>query len=327
MEDFVIVSPYQYGGGPIVLHLLCKLLRDKGYNAKIYHLETIPSIKYKGRRKPCSLANYGSTVKYFGVYFIKMIREILMMIAVKCGGGRMPVLSKYLYETVKGCKTKFLPFVDKNTIVVYPEICYGNVLNAQKVVRWLLYHNMFEDDEKAFGKDDLVVCYREVFNDPKLNPDVRTLHIYNFDFDLYKQTNFGERSGKCYIIRKGASRGDLPEKFDGPILDKLSERNIAKAFNKYKYCYFYDTQTFYAGIAAICGCIPIVVCEPGKRREDYILNATSYGIAYGDSDDEIQYAISTRELLFEKIKRETRDNVKKVDDFIELCNNYFHKNE
>lgn len=323
MEDFVIVSPFQLGGGAIVLHLLCRLLQDKGYKARIYHTEMMPHIKYADKVIPCSLSNYDSTIKYFGIHFYLTLREILKMIFLKAGGNRLHKLSRYQYEPVKGCKTKLLPFVGKDTIVVYPEICYGNVLNGKKVVRWLLYHNMFENDEKAFGKDDLVVCYREVFNDPKLNPDVRTLYLFNFDFDMYRQTNFGERSGKCYVIRKGAARSDLPKEFDGPILDKLSEKNIVKAFNKYKYCFFYDTQTFYASIAAICGCIPIVVCEPGKGREDYQPNEASYGIAYGDTAEEIQYALDTRDMLFEEIKRRLSENEKNVDDFIKICNDFF----
>ena len=35
---FVIVSPRQTGGGAIVLHKLCKLLADRGYDAKIFHI-------------------------------------------------------------------------------------------------------------------------------------------------------------------------------------------------------------------------------------------------------------------------------------------------
>lgn len=193
----------------------------------------------------------------------------------------------------------------------------------KKTVRWLLYHNRFENDTKAFDKDDLIICYRKVFNDPNLNPYERILHLNNFDSDMYKQTNFGERNGCCYVIRKGRNRTDLPSKFDGPILDSLPEEKIVEAFNKYKYCYFYDTQTFYASIAAVCGCIPIVICEPGKNKNDYRPNEEIYGIAYADTNDEIQYALNTRYLLIEKINKMKFDNEKNINDFIELCDEYF----
>ncbi|MDE6762503.1 MAG: hypothetical protein K2J73_02350, partial [Oscillospiraceae bacterium] len=139
----------------------------------------------------------------------------------------------------------------------------------------------------------------------------------------YKQTNFNERSGNCYVIRKGRNRTDLPSEFDGPILDDLTEEKIVEAFNTYKYCYFYDTQTFYSSIAAVCGCIPIVVCETGKSKEDYRPNEKAYGIAYEETESEIQYAIRTRQHLVEQIREMELDNEKEICDFIELCNKYF----
>ena len=41
---FVIVSPRQTGGGAIVLHKLCKLLADRGYDAKIFHIVFLVSL-------------------------------------------------------------------------------------------------------------------------------------------------------------------------------------------------------------------------------------------------------------------------------------------
>ena len=325
MKKFVIVSPKQVGGGPIVLHLLCKMLCDKGYNAKIFYLDSVPSIKYNEEYLPCSYSNYSSALKYFGILYYMICKEFIKFVLINTMGEKIPKLSKYLheYEPVKGCKRKFLPFVGKDTVVIYPEICYGNILHSKKTVRWLLYHNRFKNDSKGFDENDLVICYRKVFNDPDLNPSERTLHLVNFDFDMYKQTNFEERSGCCYVIRKGYNRSDLPQKFDGPILDNLPEQKIVEALNTYKYCYFYDTQTFYASIAAICGCIPIVICEPGKNKNDYCPNEETYGIAYADTDDEIQYALSTRHLVIEYINQEKLNNEKNINEFIELCDEFF----
>ena len=61
----------------------------------------------------------------------------------------------------------------------------------------------------------------------------------------------------------------------------------------------YDMQTAYASIAALCGCIPISVLEPGKKKSDYIGkdDPEPFGRAFGDAPEEIEYAIRTREAL------------------------------
>lgn len=320
---FVIVSPKQVCGGSIVLHLLCKLLGDKGHCAKIFYSDSIPHIEYNNKYVPCSCSNYNSTIKYLSILFYMSCKELAKNIIIKLFGNKITRFSTNAYEPVKGCKRKYLPFVSKDTIVIYPEICYGNILHSKKTVRWLLYYNMFENDGKAFDKNDLVVCYRKVFNDLKLNPEGRTLYLTNFDRDMYKQTNFNERRGNCYFIRKGRYRSDLPKVFDGPILDDLTEEHIVDALNTYKYCYIYDTQTFYSSIASICGCIPIVVCEQGKNKNDYRPNENNYGIAYSDTKEEIQYALDTRLLLIQEIEEKLANNERNVCDFIELCDKYF----
>lgn len=230
----------------------------------------------------------------------------------------------------KKYRHKFLPVVGKNTIVVYPEIVKGNLLNAKKVVRWLLYHNkLYSQDSNGnpigYGKNDLFFSYREIFNDSKLNPNCNLLHTPYFDLDLYKRTNYGERSGKCYIIRKGASRSDLPKKFDGVIIDNLTEKEKVECFNKCEYCISYDTQTAYSSISAICGCISIVIPEDGKCRNDYLSKGEKgYGCAYGFSEEEIEFAVNTRKDVIEYYKLVNESSIESTNQFINLCENYFY---
>ena len=57
----------------------------------------------------------------------------------------------------------------------------------------------------------------------------------------------------------------------------------------------------------MCGCIPIVMVERGKKREDYLKNDDRvYGVAYGDSKEEIKYAVQTKEKLYNNIFRVLR---------------------
>lgn len=312
----IIVSPRQNCGGGIVLHGLAKILFEKGYNAKIF----IMPVLYQGDMSTSKF--WIKTIKYT---FKDTIKLIICKLFKNTKFVNKGIFNGYSYKPIKKYKRKYLPFVSKKSIVIYPEACYGNLLKANNIVRWLLYYNRFPNDKNAYGKNELFMCYRKIFNDEKLNPDCKILKLNNFDYDLYKQVNFDERSGKCYMIRKGKNRSDLPLTFDGPILDSLPENKIVESFNKYKYCYFYDTQTFYSSIAAICGCIPILICEANKSRKDYLSEGEpGYGKAYGETEEEINFAINTRDKLIERINGFKENNDINVENFIKECEKYFH---
>lgn len=315
---FVIVSFRQSCGGPIVLHALCKYLADLGYDSKIFYAD---NFVYKKENK---YSFWVSWLKYTIKDFIKLIIVKLNKNAIKKNPSRY---MGYDYQPVNGCKRKYTPFVDKNTIVIYPEITYGNFLKTKNVVRWLLYYNKIYNMENpdSYDKDDLFFCYREIFNDDVLNPDCNKLQTPYYNLELYKQTNFGKREGKCYIIRKGKNRSDLPKHFDGIIIDNLSEYEIVDIFNKSEVCISYDTQTAYSKIASICGCLSIVVPEAGKTKEDYLsTDDFSYGVAWGWNKEEIEYAQSTRSNLIDMYEQLNSNGIEMTKKFAEKCIGYFN---
>jgi len=235
----------------------------------------------------------------------------------------------YVHPPVPGCRRKYLPFVGEDTIVVYPESVFGNFLHAKKTVRWLLNVNPFpENTSEAYGENALFIAYRSVFNDPKLNPAGHTVEISYFDLDTYRQYNFGQRKGNCYIVRKGGNRPDLPKELDGIVIDRLSEEDIVRVFNESEYCISYDPQTSYASIAALCGCTSVVIPEPGKGRGDYLsAEDDSSGIAFGFSEEEISYAKQTRYKVRELFEDSNRQGMAEAQRFAELCEVYFAEKE
>ncbi len=316
---FVIVSPPQGSGGSIVLHLLCKLLQDKGYDARIF------------RVGPHSLKNTSKLYfwwKYAGFRLEDKFKELVYRFFknsdyVKNHRNRF---WWYDYYPVKGCKTKWLPFLDDDTIVVYPCIVWGNILGAKHVVRWILgaAPHQFMEGVGGYENSDVLISFAKNFIPANPNAEKRCVSLWNFDYDLYRQTNFEERHGKCYIIRKGGHRRDLPEKFFGPIIDNLKEREIVEVFNQSKYCYSYDTLTFYTVIAAVCGCIPIVVLEEGQKKEECISSdIMSVGVAYGDEQSEIDWAVQSREQLLQKVENIKAQNEENVNVFLDICKNAF----
>lgn len=298
---FLIVSPPQLWGGPVVLHLLCHMLADLGYEAKIFRLRI--DVKIPPTRQ-----------EFLQQYLPFMNEQCQQNLDSQEG-------------SVKGCELTTWPYVDDDTIVVYPEIVFGNPLAAKHVVRWFLNVNRFKGEfvgPQPYGKEDLFICYHQKFNDETLNPTGRQVRLIHFNHDVYKRTNYGHREGSCFIIRKGIERTDLPSSVPGIIIDDLSEEEKVKVMNKCKYCYSYDTQTLYAFVAAVCGCISIVVTEPGKKREDYLdSDEKGWGIAYGDSPEEIEFACRTQKELQEWLDSFKVHNHENVQKFLAYCKDYF----
>lgn len=304
-KNIVIVSPWAERGGSLVLFLLSAILAQKGFNSKIYLIKGLPQSQ-----------SLFSEFIFFKKNFFFLLKILLKKFLIKIG------FSLNFYEPIK-CSIKWFPFVSKRTIVVYPELIYGNPLHAKKIVRWFLFHNRYPNDPNAYGKNELVFAYREFFNDFTYNPTCRLLNIRYFDSNLYKQTNFGERQGNCYIIRKGKNREDLPKVFDGPVIDDLSEKEKVDVLNHCKYCFDYDTQTFYATIACVCGCIPIVVMEPGKTKSDYMGSGDKdWGKAYGNTQEQIEYAQKTRQQRLDMLDFNKKNDMN-VNYFIQEIKNFW----
>lgn len=300
---FLIVSPPQLWGGTIVLHLLCRMLADRGYDAKVFRLRI-------GERIPRSR------------------QELLQKYLPFMNGKGKQVLDSQ-EGPIKGCKLTNWPYVDDDTIVVYPEVVFGNPLGAKHVVRWFLNVNRFTGEyegEQPYGKEDMFICYRDVFNDYRLNPACRQVTLRHFDYDLYKRWNYGHREGSCFIVRKGGARVDLPPTVPGVVIDHLTEEKKVEVLNQCRYCYSFDTQTFYSTIAAICGCVSIVIPEPGKTRDDYLCDGEKgWGIAYGINQKEIDFARKTCKKLEEEIESYKSENIKNVQAFLDYCEEYFKK--
>ena len=306
---FVIFSPRQCCGGPIVLHALCKYLNELGHNAKIFYSDV--SLYYEDNK-------FG----YWRKLVWHAVQDGMRLFRAKVLKEVSPRLNGYIDESVRGCPRKYLPFVDEDTIVIYPDMVYGNPLGAKKIVRWFLYHNRFDDN--AYNKDDFFICYREIFNDWRLNPEGIMVQTPYFDIDKYKRYNYGKRSGKCYIIRKGGCRNDIPASLDGIVIDDLLEEEKVKIFNESEYCISYDTQTAYSSIAALCGCVSVIIPEEGKSKVDYRTESEkNLGVAWGFDEKEILWARETQKELLNLYISINKSGLESAKNFVEKCKERF----
>lgn len=292
---FVIYSP-SYSekiGGVLVLHYLCHYLNQCGYKSVLWHNHKRPP-RWNGFRSER--------------FYLRRAVEILRL--------RERLTSSLLNTPL--AKYKDL----KNAIVVYPEVVSGNPLGAKKVVRWFLNRPGFFTGSTNYGNNDLCFYYQSEF---KGDTD-RYQQISKFQFvvylDEFKKTNFGERSGTCYIVRKGANRSIIHDISDGIVIDDLANEEIAEVFNRSEFCISYDTHTFYSNYAAICGCKSIVIPEPGVNKVDWRPKEEwRYGIAYGE--DDLDWAQATYPKMEQFVLEQRHQAQANVSRFAQQCLDYF----
>ena len=295
-KKFIIYSPEydENSGGIIALHRLCDLLNREGMQAYMWP-----------PHKPVF------SMKHFFVSIRRFVGYSLI-------GRSIP------YQTYDQFNTPIASYFDlKDAVVLYPEYISGNPLNCKNVVRWFLNKPGYFSKKVEYGQNELYFYYAESFNDKSLNPYNYQLQVSYFMGTIYKQTNFGERSGSCYILRKGKNRVLVHDIKGSILIDGLSHQEIANIFNSVETCISYDLYTMYSLYAAICGCISIVIPQENISKDEWHKSheGNRLGIAYGF--DDINHAIKTRhQALPNLLEREKATNLS-IKTFVEKCTEFF----
>jgi hypothetical protein len=186
---------------------------------------------------------------------------------------------------------------DEDTVVIYSEMIVINILQAKRVVRWILYgshlYDHYQPDESIYYFDPF--CHNHF---PK-----KLLQCF------YVPPNVGlptepRTQESCFIVKKGEKSPFIRNQLalnplngtDVFFLKNHSE--IIELFKKTKYFHCYDPASFLVVIALLCGCI--VIQHPyieGQTREQWEHSigfgyiGKVKGLAYADED--LSYAEST----------------------------------
>ena len=205
-----------------------------------------------------------------------------------------------------------------DTIVLYCEGIKGNPLKAPYVVRWLLSElgkNVPYNYVDTWGKNELVYYH---YTDSKfINFSKKVGSIYKSLFITYinpsiKNNNSNNRNDYCHTFRKSSyykTINKIHPNNSFEITRDHTQNDYIEIFNKSKYFVCYDPLTFLCIIAPLCGCISIVHPFDGISKKEWLqttgLNEylkykndyNLYGVAYGNSQDEIDYAYNSLHLV------------------------------
>jgi hypothetical protein len=300
LKYLICSPPYnEKVGGIIFLHHLCHLINKNGGDAYLFPLNTRP-------------------VKIYGA-FKALIKKYLLSL--------FRVSRKYKKnESFTTPLAKKLPVSLEKWIVVYPEIVSGNPLKAKNVVRWLLHKPGFQTGEVNYSSGELYFKVHSGFGDFCLPGSLTSEHLLSlryFPLNQYNEVGISfDRAGSAYLIKKGIKRTDLPNNFDGPVIDNLTHQEISGIFKKTKVFVSFDLYSAYSKLAVLCGCDSVVIPMEGISEESWFPNPEDrFGIAYGF--DNLNWARATRAELLKKIFDQDKLNSISVRTFMAECESYF----
>jgi len=220
----------------------------------------------------------------------------------------------YIYNNIRTKNNIFNNYFEgpidiENTVIIYGETIEGNPLNAKYVIRWILLDISRYDKSHvlSWGKKDLVYYFNseEKFNQNK-DKIYKMLPILYVNLNI--KNNGQHRSGYCHTFRKSDifhSNISIIHPEDSFEIQNLNHNELIELFNKYEYFISYDPYTFLSVIASACGCISIVYPLKNINKKNWVKKTAFLdcvnlnedfnipGIAYGNSQEEIEFAKNT----------------------------------
>jgi len=199
--------------------------------------------------------------------------------------------------------------------VIYPEVVFGNPLNSNHCIRWLLNAPGVLGGPKEFPSGDLLYIYGD-----RCRPTRRLVNGYlrHFEPHLDKFKDEGlNRKGWLHLIHKGR-----PYRYHVPWSRNIDQdkyqglEHMAQIFKTAKFLVCYDLNTFTTVHAALSGCITIVAPQKGISRSEQLNGSwyQKYGVAYGYTD--IPRALRTLPLLREEIESHKTKSILTIKSFI-----------
>lgn len=241
-------------------------------------------------------------------------------------------LGRTAYITSRNTNNKLnAPFIGSREInvdewvVIYPEIVVGNPYNFQHVVRWVLNTpgvcgggnaQAFYDHVKP---TDVIFKYSEFF-DYKTKQVDGQLRCTFIDYEIFYNKNMTRDIEACYFIKKGGCKQTVhPANAINFATYQHNWEMAADFLNRTKYMYCYDNECFWVTLAALCGCIPVVIPNNGLDsatwKQHFPFNKR--GVAFGM--DEIEQAQSELSLVEEHCMSVQINDLNKVKKFIAKC--------
>lgn len=228
-------------------------------------------------------------------------------------------------------KSNIWTFLSKErTIVVYPEIIVDNPLKAKHICRWLLNNPGAFKKFEGFKPEGTFFRFNRYFDYKYYGKEIPILNTYISKIKTFTPPKNNKiRKKIIYSLRKSDKEKlkKYPIKSEWEFIDlkyidkSIFDFEIRNIFRTAKYYISYDHCSYMNVIAALCGCIPIVIPTEEYSKEEWkkMLPPVQYGVAYGFED--IEYAEKTLHLVKDNILKIQKSSFKSILNF----NDYWYK--
>jgi len=223
---------------------------------------------------------------------------------------------------------------DDDCITIYPEIITGNPLNGKHVVRWVLYYPGHIGGTTAYSDDEFVFTYLKKYVQNTVYANSPMLSIFQSRANQFYDMN-SERPHDAILLKK-VQHYDFNQmkikyldpysillnrktyNFDSVIHSVSGFEEMNQALNTIRYFISFDNTTYYNVLAALAGCVSIVVPMHNMNAEQWRENNyfSKYGIAYGF--DDLYWAFKTQHKVKEHVLDIERDNINQAKNLIQL---------
>jgi hypothetical protein len=304
MKKFLIFSPSynELSGGIIVLHKLCHLINQSGREAYI--------------------------TPYFHTVELNRLTKLRTLVRFVKNRARPAALGFRTNPHFEAPLLTNLEDVDdfNNWIVIYPEVVFGNPLNATNIVRWLLHNPGFHTGRIYYGQNELYFKFNgaiKTFCFPGSTMSKNELKVVHYPLEYYNADGVAtERQGTAYTLRKGVNKKIQHDLLDSILIDGKSHAEVANIFKKVKTFISYDVYTAYSIFAVLCGCDSVVIPDEGVDEKSWYPNPEDkFGLAYGFEN--IANSRLTRHLVFERVSSEEAKSLARVQAFVDEVEDFF----
>lgn len=301
LRFYIMAGSYDENvGGTVVLHRLCHELNALGIEAQMVPFRRSFDIK----------------INYLIVPLLKLLKDFISR--------------SFSYKTNPNfitpvCKKK-IDFSSGDLVVIYPEIIFGNPLNAKKIVRWFLHHPGYHEGKYLYGINELYFRYHsgiKIPSDLEISTSSLELKVVHYPVEFYnKENQLQNRLGTAYSIRKGVGKNLVHDSTNSILIDGRSHQEVSEIFKSVETFISYDTRSAYSTFAVLCGCNSVLIPDEGVDIEEWLPSLKDRaGLAYGF--EMIDIAKLNHNKLEERVNQEIVDNRGVVENFIAIVNEKF----
>ena len=282
-------------GGFIVLHYLCHLLNECGFQAYL-----VPAFQ----SREISPLDDDSTILQAIKFRSDFLRESFHL---------NPKWNTPIYrQSWKSIRN------DSTLVTIYPETVFGNPLRAKNVARWLLNTPGVFDKRVYFTPGEVHFRYLDMHKAiemPWIELAQQKLTTVYIPWEHYEPPKGeSERNGTAYLVYKGKGKRFVHDTESSIRIDGMSHAQVGEIFRRIKSFISYDAKTLYSPLAAIAGADSIVIPDDGVSEDDWLPeDQLRVGIAYGF--DKIEWARSTRHLTADRFRQMEFDSRISVEEF------------